>query len=731
MFAKITPSACTFVFIATLTLAAQVADSQQAANEALFEASRSGDIAGIEAALNRGANINATSRYDVTALIFAANNGRVDAVKLLVERGADVNRRDTFYRLQAGTAALSQGHVDLVVFFLDHGWDGADTVLLHAVQSDNGKLLKGTLGRAVTKPGVEAALGAAERLKRSEFVPQLKSALESLPAPRAPVSFAIDPGALPRYAGTFRAGTQGPTLTVSTNDGVLIAQPQDQPPIRLTPKAAGVFEGAGGNVTLTFNERGSLVESVDVLQGPGKITFTRITSEPARAATASGTSPNVPAKSAGSISRAGPRPWPSFRGEAASGNGDGQRAVTEWNVSTGKNIKWKTPIPGLANSSPIVWNNRLFVTTATSMTGDNRLRTGLYGDVAPVQDLSEHEWKIYALDKSTGKIVWERTAYAGSPKTKRHTKATQANSTPATDGRRVVAVFGTIGLLVAWDFNGKELWRADLGVVDSGWFLDPGYQWGHSSSPIIFRNAVIVQADGQKGSYIAAWDLTSGKQLWKTARPDEISTWGTPVVLTAASGRAEVVTNGTKVRGYDALTGRLVWTLGPNSEITVGSPVIGNGLVFVTGGYPPVRPIYAVRPGASGDISLPKGTDASDAIAWSNMTDGTYIPTPLVYHDQLITMNSNGIVNGYNASTGERVFRGRVGEGGAFAASPVAADGRLYVASEDGDVYVMKLEPGLMPLAKNAMNEIIMATPAISDGFIFIRTLGHVYAVGE
>ena len=227
--------------------------------------------------------------------------------------------------------------------------------------------------------------------------------------------------------------------------------------------------------------------------------------------------------------------------------------------------------------------------------------------------------------------MWERTAFVGAPKTKRHTKATQANSTPATDGRRIVAAFGSIGLLIAWDMNGKELWRVDTGVLDSGWFFDPSFQWGHSSSPIIHMNSVVLQADAQKGSYIAAWDLSTGKQLWKTPRADEIPTWGTPALLTGPSGRTELVTNGTKIRGYDPLTGKLLWTLGPNSEVTVGTPVTGHGLVFVTGGYPPVRPIYAVRPGAGGDISLPKGSESSDAIAWSNLTDGTYIPTPLVY----------------------------------------------------------------------------------------------------
>ena len=439
-----------------------------------------------------------------------------------------------------------------------------------------------------------------------------------------------------------------------------------------------------------------------------------------------------PAASAASVPRAtGPRNWPAFRGDGASGNGDGQRAVTEWDVASGKNIKWKTPIPGIANSSPVIWGDRIFAVTAISKAGDNTFKTGLYGDVKPVDDLSEHQWKIFALDKASGKILWERTAVTATPKTKRHTKSSQASSTPVTDGKRVVAVFGSAGVLAAWDFNGKELWRVDLGVLDSGWFFDPAFQWGHSSSPIIYRNAVILQADVQKGSYIAAWDLATGKQLWKTARTDEISTWGTPTLARTADGRDEIVTNGTKIRGYDPATGKQLWTLGPNSEITIGTPVAGNGLVYVTGGYPPVRPIYAIRPGAEGDISLQKGQDSNQAIAWSNMNEGTYIPTPLLYGGYLFTLNINGIVSAYNPETGQRAFRGRVGTGGSFSASPIAADGRLYVASEDGEIYVITAAPGLTQVAKNDMKEIVMATPAISDGLIVVRTLGHLYGIGQ
>jgi outer membrane protein assembly factor BamB len=715
-----------------VAVALALGQGSQAANEALWEAARAGDTAGITAALSQGADVNAKSRYNVTALIFAAGSGRLDAVKLLVSRGADVNAQDSFYSARAAEMALTNGHSSVALFLLEAGAN-ADGLLTTGVQLNNEALVKAAAGGKVSRQGLQAALGLATATKREALAAIVKAALDKLPpepAPAAP-AFKLDPATLPRYAGTYRDGASGLTMGVTVQDGGLMAQVVGQPAVRLVPSAQNVFRIVEVNATLTFSERGGVMESVALVQGPANLTMARVNPEAAAPAAAAAAPPGAPAAPAAAVTRnTKPRNWPAFRGEGSAGNGDGQRAVTEWDVATGKNIRWKTPIPGIAVSSPIVWGNRVFATTAIGK-GDNTFRTGLYGDVKPVEDLSPHEFKIYSLDKATGKIVWERTAFSGAPKTRRHTKSSQASSTPVTDGKRVVAVFGSAGLLVAWDFDGKELWRVDLGVLDSGWFFDPAFQWGHSSSPIIYRNSVILQADIQKNSYIAAWDLATGKQLWKTARADEISTWGTPVIARTADGRDEIITNGTRVRGYDPASGKQLWTLGPNSEITIGTPALGNGLVFVTGGYPPVRPIYAIRPGAEGDISLPKGQESNQSIAWSNMAEGTYIPTPIVYDGYLFTLNINGVISAYNPDTGQRAFRGRVGVAGSYSASPVGADGHLYVASEDGEVYVVDAAPGLKQVAKNDMNEVIMATPAISDGLIVVRTLGHLYGIGQ
>jgi outer membrane protein assembly factor BamB len=422
--------------------------------------------------------------------------------------------------------------------------------------------------------------------------------------------------------------------------------------------------------------------------------------------------------------------WPQFRGMNASGVADGKPAPTTWDATKGTNVLWKTPIPGLAHSSPVVWGEHLFVTTAISGSGNNKYRHGLYGDVDSVEDASPHTWKVYCLDRRTGKIVWERVAVEGVPKIKRHIKATHANSTPATDGRVVVAFFGSEGLY-CYDLKGKLLWKQDLGVLDSGWFYDPDYQWGMASSPIIYKNMAIVQCDVQKGSFIAAFDLKTGRQLWRTAR-EEIPSWGTPTIYEGKL-RAELVTNATRaVRGYDPATGKELWRLSGNPEVTATTPIAKDELIYIANSYRPNQPIYAIRAGAAGDISLKEGATASEHVAWSFQRGGTYMPTPIVYGDYLYTCANSGVMACYNAKTGEKLYQQRIGDkGGAYSASPVAAGGKLYFSSEDGEIFVVKAGPKYELLSVNPMGELLMATPAISDGVIFVRGQSHLFAIGE
>jgi outer membrane protein assembly factor BamB len=724
-----------------LSLSAQAAPSQQqpraadksAINEELLEAARAGDLGRVTKALDQGADVNAANRYRATALIAAADKGHLDVVRLLIERGADLNTQDTFYRSRAIDMAGQNGHTAVVILLLEKGSLGAGGVLRGAIGSGDLPLIRAALdGKDLTRDELTVAAAAARAGTNAEVTAAIEKKLASMPPD--PNAVTVERSVLQSYAGTYRNDQTGYTLIVTLSGDQFGAAPPGRPPGPLVATSQTSFRMLGVPVTVAFSGRGGTIERVELTQGTTTQTLVRVAENAAASGAAGAAPPATTALAAPSAApspsapaaakRAAAMPWPAFRGANAAGNGDGQGAVSEWNVDSGKNVRWKTAIPGISNASPVVWGDKVFVVSAVSSAGDKTFRTGIYGDVKPVDDLSEHTWKLFSLDRKTGKILWDRTAFTGLPKVKRHTKASQANSTPATDGTHVVALFGSIGLLAAWDMNGKPLWTKDIGVLDSGWFFDPTYQWGHSSSPIIHDGKVIVQADAQKNSYIAAFDVKTGQQVWRTSR-EEISSWGTPTIF-----EGQVVTNAPTVRGYDVKTGKELWKLGPNSEITVGTPVVGEGLVYITGGYPPARPVYAVKPGASGDITLPKDKSSSEVIAWSN-TSGTYIPTPLYYQGILYTCNNDGVVTAYDAKTGERIYRSRVGGGGAFSASPIAADGRLYFANEDGDVIVVLAGRKYEELAKNSMKEVIMSTPAISDGLIIVRTLGHVYGIGE
>ena len=707
--------------------------------EALLQAARDGDRARVAALLDSGVDVNTSSRYHVSALGFAAERGHVDVVRLLVERGARLDVADSFYGSRPIDFALRGGRLDIAVFLLERGSPGAPSVLTSAIRQRDAAAVKAALAtRQTDATALANALNVAKQVGDASILSLVQSAAATTAA-KPPVRIHLDPKLLHAFVGSYQNAASGAAVSVTLEGAQLVLAAEGQAPLRLHAIEDRRFAADDApEITLAFSGRGGIVERLAIVRGSNALRYERegfgdATSpapDPRRDAT---TTPAAPGTARPSLldpaPRGTPRPWPAFRGANASGVADGQGVVAEWDVTSGANIRWKVPVAGLATSSPIVWEDRIFIASAASEE-DTSFRTGLYGDVKPVESLPVHSYRLAALDRLTGKIVWDQEAFRGTPRTKRHTKSSQANSSPVTDGRHVVAVFGSIGLMVCYDMDGRLLWKKDIGVLDSGWFLDPSYQWGHSSSPIIYKSSVIVQADQSRGSYIAAYDLSNGRERWRTDRGDEVSTWSTPTILSGPKGD-ELVTNGTKVRAYDPETGTLLWTLSPNSEIAIGTPVVHNDLAIVTAGYPPVRPVYAVRAGARGDISLLPGQSASEAVAWSHDRDGTYISTPIVYRDQLYTLNNNGILTAYAAATGERLFRARVGGGGAFSASPVAADGKLFLASEDGAVFVVQAGREYGELAKHEMNEPIMASPAISNGVLIIRTLRHVWAVGR
>lgn len=421
--------------------------------------------------------------------------------------------------------------------------------------------------------------------------------------------------------------------------------------------------------------------------------------------------------------------WPSFRGPYARGVGENYSTPLTWEVDTSKNIKWKTPIPGLAHSSPVIWENRVFVTTALSEKDNPELKIGLYGNIQPVDEDSVHHWKVYCLDKKTGRIVWEQTAHKGVPQVKRHPKATHANSTPATDGEHVVAFFGSEGLY-CYDMNGKLIWKKDFGLLDSAFFVAPSAQWGFASSPVIHEGVVVVQCDALNTAFLAALDIKTGKEIWRTLRED-VPTWSTPTIH-VGDKKTQIIVNGFKhIGGYDFKTGKELWKISGGGDIPVPTPVVAHGLVFINGAHGRLSPIYAIKLESEGDISLTEGKTSNESVVWSVSRGGAYMQTPLIYGDYLYNLQWNGLLSCFRAQTGELVYREQLGKMTGFSASGIASDGKLYFSSEEGDIFVIKAGPDFEVLATNSMKDECMATPAVSEGTLYFRTHHYLVAVSD
>jgi outer membrane protein assembly factor BamB len=420
--------------------------------------------------------------------------------------------------------------------------------------------------------------------------------------------------------------------------------------------------------------------------------------------------------------------WPSFRGPNAGGVAEGYPLPSTWDAPTSKNVRWKTSIPGLGHSSPIVWGDRLYVSSAVSGVEKPELKVGLYGDIQSVQDDTSHRWVVYCLEKRSGKILWQKTVHSGVPKIKRHPKSTHANSTLATNGRCLIAFFGSEGLY-AFDMDGRPLWTRDFGVLESAYFVAPDAQWAFASSPVIYEDLVLIQCDVLKGSFVAALNIKDGTDLWRTPRTD-VPTWGTPTVY--GDGRtAQMIVNGFKhVGGFDIRTGKERWRLNGGGDIPVPTPIVADDMVFITSAHGPMAPVYAIRMNAAGDVSLNPNESSNQFVAWSYPRDGAYLSTPIVYGDYLYVCRVNGILICYEARSGKRMYQERLGAGTTgFSASPVAGDGKIYFPSEDGDIYVVKAGSAFEVISRNAMGGACMASPAISDGVIYFRTGSQVVAV--
>jgi outer membrane protein assembly factor BamB len=421
--------------------------------------------------------------------------------------------------------------------------------------------------------------------------------------------------------------------------------------------------------------------------------------------------------------------WPQFRGPHASGLDDSAAAPTNWDVESGKNIRWKTPIPGLAHSSPIVWNDRVYVITAVRP-GKADLKVGLYGDIESAPDQAEHEWRILAIDRATGKVIWNQLGHKSVPRVQRHPKSTHASSTPATDGRKIVAIFGSEGLF-CFDTDGRAPWKKDLGPMDSGFYMVPSAQWGFASSPVIHDGKIIVQCDVQTNSFLAAFSLEDGKELWRTPRND-VPSWSTPTIVQNGS-QTEIFVNGwNHIGGYDFQTGKEIWKLDGGGDIPVPTPIVANGLAYFTSAHGRFRPMRAIRLDAKGDITPSDIGGTNAAIVWAHARQGDYMQTPIAVGNYIYGCLDNGVVTCFDAKTGEIKYSERLSSGNeGFTASPVSDGKNIFFTSETGKIYIVPAMAEFSVAGIMRMGETCMASPALVNGTLFFRTRENLVAVGR
>jgi outer membrane protein assembly factor BamB len=421
--------------------------------------------------------------------------------------------------------------------------------------------------------------------------------------------------------------------------------------------------------------------------------------------------------------------WPQFRGPNSSGvAAEDPRLPDKWSQT--ENVVWKIDVPGVGWSSPVVWGDRIYVTSVIDTGSNEKPQKGLYGGEKPdgerpiAQD--PHRWMVYAIDFKSGKIVWEREAHKGVPESPHHPKNSYASETPVTDGERVYAYFGNVGVF-AYDRDGKLVWSLPMPPHKMQ------YGWGTGASPALHKGRLYVVNDNNESSMLLCLDAKTGKTIWKVQR-DEASNWATPLVWENEK-RTELIVPGRKrIRSYD-LDGKLLWELGGMSRLVIPSPILGFGMVYVSSGFlgDEVRPVWAIKPGASGDITLKPGETSSDSIAWYQPQAGSYNTSPIIYGDSYYTLLDRGFITCHDARTGKLIYdKQRIDpQTSGFTASPWAYNGRVFLMSEDGDTFVVQAGPQYKLLAKNSLDEMVLATPAIAQGSLFIRTASKLYRISK
>jgi len=421
----------------------------------------------------------------------------------------------------------------------------------------------------------------------------------------------------------------------------------------------------------------------------------------------------------------GQQNWPAFRGSDARGVADEARLPDRWSAT--QNVAWKVDVPGRGWSSPIVWGNRIYLTTCIDSGAPPEARKGLYfGGEQKKAPQREHLWQVVCLDLQTGATVWTRTVHQGVPQTPLHVKNTYASETPVTDGKFVYAYFGNLGVYCL-DLEGKVVWSRTMEPHRTQ------MDWGPAASPALADGRLYIVNDNQDDSYLLALDGTTGDEIWRVKR-DEQSNWSTPFIWKTGE-RTEIVTAGTrKFRSYSP-DGKVLWELAGTSPITIATPYESDGLLYISSGYvlAPKKPIYAIRPGAEGNLTLSDKQKSSKHVAWVQRTAAPYNPTTLVYRDRMYVLYDRGLMACLNAKTGDIIYDKKRLGATEFTASPWANNGKVYCLSESGETYVIPAGDKFEIEHTNTLEEddMCMATPAVADNRLLVRTLNRLYCIRQ
>lgn len=442
--------------------------------------------------------------------------------------------------------------------------------------------------------------------------------------------------------------------------------------------------------------------------------------------------------------------WPQFRGPDASNVAESDKVPLVWSAT--ENVAWSTEIPGRGWSSPIVWGQRVFLTSAVNSGSFKAPSTGIYGndyaaelqkqglsqdevgkrviarDIELTAEAQTVEWRVVALAVGSGKVLWQQTVHKGPPVGGRHRKNTYASETPVTDGERVYVYFGNVGLF-AYSMAGALEWS-------KRWDPQPMYlDFGTASSPVLDAGRIYVQHDNEGRSFLAAVDAKTGKELWSVVRSENkfrMSGWATPFVW--RHKRTEIVTVGQKaIISYDT-SGQELWRMNGLVGQATPTPSATNDVLYVGAGSQGEtnRPMYAIRAGASGDVTLPKDATSNDFVMWTHPAAAPYTSSPLVYRDRVYVVNDNGIFSAFDAKTGTVIYRARVGGSGhTFSSSPWASHGRIFCLSEEGETFVIEAGDEYKEVGRNALGEMSFATPAVAHDSLFIRTATKLYRIAD